>query len=282
MTTQVIKSFKKYKQITLNNDKIYKLIFKPLPQHLGLYYVYRVTNIIDNTYYYGSRISKKENILDDFWQYCTSGKQKKNIKNYKTTKFKVKILKVFDNSGDMIIYESFLHQYFDVKLHESFFNESNQTPFRFSVAGKKQSANHIMLRTQNTMKTKTPEIIKQAGIKCSNTRKEWSKERINKVATKRLNTLKNNSYNFSGNTDTNKQIKHIQIFDNTGSLFANIKSGFLKFCKDNDLPMNALRKSYVSGGIPIYENMNAGNLAKTKDTLYYKKYKSYYAKIVTN
>ena len=46
----------------------------------------------------------------------------------------------------MIIYESFLHQYFNVRDNDAFFNEGNQTPFLFLPskeayikAGRKQS-----------------------------------------------------------------------------------------------------------------------------------------------
>lgn len=35
-----------------------------------------------------------------------------------------------------MIYESYLHQYFDVKLHDSFWNGSNQTPWNFDTTGK--------------------------------------------------------------------------------------------------------------------------------------------------
>ena len=51
-------------------------------------------------------------------------------------RYKLKIIKVFNNPGDKILYEAFLHQYFNVKLHNNFWNESNQTPFGYDTTGK--------------------------------------------------------------------------------------------------------------------------------------------------
>lgn len=46
---------------------------------------------------------------------------------------------MFDNSGDKILFESYLHQYFDVKSNTFFLNLVNQTPFGFDRTGVKAS-----------------------------------------------------------------------------------------------------------------------------------------------
>jgi len=127
------KRYSIYKKLVLQDKRSEKLIFEN--KHIGLYYVYRVTDLEDNEYYYGSRISKQEDVLKDFWNYCTSSKKKELIKKYKEKRFKVKIMKVFNNPGDMIIYESFLHQYFNVKDNEVFFNKNIQNPTNPNFSG---------------------------------------------------------------------------------------------------------------------------------------------------
>ena len=95
------------------------------------HYVYRITC---DEHYYGSRVSKVQPEMDLGITYFTSGKLQKhfakNISLYKT-----KIIKVFSNSFDKMIYESYLHQKFNVKEHNSFANKVNQTPFGFDTTG---------------------------------------------------------------------------------------------------------------------------------------------------
>lgn len=123
--------YEKYKDYIKSNfpEKFNKLNFEKVDERL--YYVYRVTNLTNNTYYYGSRVSKRFDILNGYY---TSSKYSKIIKenlNY----YKAKIIKCFDNSGDKILYEAFLHSIFNVKEHDKFWNKANQTPFKFDTTG---------------------------------------------------------------------------------------------------------------------------------------------------
>lgn len=122
-----------YKKLILKNQNSNKLNFNPDGRK---HYVYRITDFTRNSeeHYYGSRTSKLKDILKDFWNYRTSSKYNKIIKENKED-YKVKIIKIFDNSGDKILYEAFIHQFFNVKLHNSFWNKSNQTPFGFDTTG---------------------------------------------------------------------------------------------------------------------------------------------------
>ena len=99
-------------------------------------YVYRITNIKEQKYYYGSRKSKKEDLMQDLKSYRSSFKkwfkvdQINNPDNYK-----YKIIRVFETRDEATIFESKLHYKFDVKTHSKFYNLSNQTPNGFSTSG---------------------------------------------------------------------------------------------------------------------------------------------------
>jgi len=127
------KRYSIYKNLVLQDERSKKLNFEPDGRE---HYVYRVTDHTrtEKEHYYGSHTpqkGKKYNSLEEeFWTYKTSSKY--NVLNEnKKENYKVKILKVFDNPADKIIYESFLHQYFNVKLATKFWNENNQGPFGF-------------------------------------------------------------------------------------------------------------------------------------------------------
>jgi hypothetical protein len=197
----MIKQYSIYKKLVLENKQSEKLIFEN--KHIGIYYVYRIFDKEDKTYYYGSRVSKKEIIKDDFWDYCTSGLKKQLIIKHKEKRFKLKILKVFDNPGDMIIYESFLHQFFDVKNHNKFWNKSNQTPWGFSTAGLKFSNPNKGLTYEQILGKKAGEIA-----------------RNNKKGHK------------------NPTAKNIKLYDNNNELICefNCINYFYDYCRENSMP----------------------------------------------
>lgn len=176
-----------------------------------LHYVYRVTDKT-RTYkmhYIGSRTSKNTDILEDFWSYKTSSKYNTLDENKKYN-YKIKIIKVFDNPTDKILYESFLHQYFNVKKHPSFWNESNQTPNGFDRTGiphTKETKEKISLSKtkkviinnkettsaiEGALKAKetlmnSPEIVKNRTIKYKETRN--AKDNFKSGAKKRIESI---------------------------------------------------------------------------------------------
>ena len=103
-----------------------------------IHYVYRVKDLEDDTYYYGSRATTEIPVID-FWKYGTSSCKKGLILEHGESRFSVKIMATFDNRSEKICYESFLHQYFDVRRNDKFFNKSNQTPFGIDFCGRKHS-----------------------------------------------------------------------------------------------------------------------------------------------
>ena len=149
------------------------------------HYVYRVTDHTrsEKEHYYGSHTPKKgkkyNSLEDEFWTYKTSSKY--NILNEdRKENYKVKILRVFDNPADKMIYEAFLHQYFDVKLHNKFWNESNQTPFGFDTTGNKELAEKISMRrtgqSYDCLKKENNGMYNKITITDGNTNKSWYKD----------------------------------------------------------------------------------------------------------
>ena len=84
-----------------------------------------------------TRISKKQAKYDIGVNYFSSSRDKefkKAMHSYKE-RFKYKIIKIFNNNADKILYESFLHQFFDVKTNDKFFNLANAIPSGFDTTG---------------------------------------------------------------------------------------------------------------------------------------------------
>lgn len=106
------------------------------------HYVYRITNTKSNTHYYGSRSSKCHPSKDLGVLYFSSSSDKEFILDQETnpTYYKYKIIKCFDSREYATEYEIFLHEYFNVKNHPSFYN---QTSSGFHTQGYKHTANAL-------------------------------------------------------------------------------------------------------------------------------------------
>lgn len=61
-----------------------------------------------------------------------------------------------------------------------------------------------------------------------------------------------NKFNVTGSKNTNSKI--IIICDYNGDIKFECRGDFEKICKDNKLPFNSLKRSYLSGGKPIYNS----------------------------
>lgn len=130
-------TFKQYKTQILKDPRSKKLNFNKVDDR---YYVYRIIEN-KNEYYYGSRVSTDVPTID-LPKYGSTSKRKELIIENQNNIYTFKIVKVFDNNGDKILYEAYLHQYFNVKLHPKFWNEANQTPFNFDRTGVSNSKSH--------------------------------------------------------------------------------------------------------------------------------------------
>lgn len=93
-----------------------------------IYYVYRITNIIEKKHYYGYRGTerKPEDDLGKKYFSSSSDKQFKKLQRTNPELFKYKILKLFTEKEHAVLMEIKLHKKFDVKNHPSFYNLANQ------------------------------------------------------------------------------------------------------------------------------------------------------------
>ncbi len=134
-------TFKKYKEWVLKDPRSEKLDFNIDGRK---HYVYRISK--DGEHYYGSKSEIlgiiEETIGNGYYTSSYNLDFKKDFKN-ESKDYKIKIIRYFDNPSDKILFESYLHQYFDVKNHDNFINMSNQTPFGFDVTGRKASEETI-------------------------------------------------------------------------------------------------------------------------------------------
>jgi len=169
------KRYSIYKKLVLQDERSKKLNFEPDGRE---HYVYRITDYTRNMEenYYGSHTPHKnkkyDSLIDEFWTYKTSSKYNILDENKKEN-YKVKILKVFDNIADKIIYEAFLHQYFNVKLNFKFWNKSNQTPFNFNTDIRPSKEQYKIIGEKVSKARKGIVFSEKTKIKMSNKRKEY-------------------------------------------------------------------------------------------------------------
>ncbi len=103
------------------------------------HYTYRITNIEEKKYYYGVHSSNIEPKLDLGIKYFSSSLNKSFINDQKinTSKYKYKVIKFFNSKIEALQHEIYLHAKFNVKKHQSFYNDCNSTSTGFSAIGKK-------------------------------------------------------------------------------------------------------------------------------------------------
>lgn len=129
------------------------------------YYVYRITNKIENKHYYGKRTCYKVHPKDDIGvTYFSSSKdklfkldQKENPQNYK-----YKVIKIFNSDNEAIAYESMLHNKFQVAINPNFYNKSKQTKNGFDTTGKvsvKDKENNYFSVSKNDERYLSGELV---------------------------------------------------------------------------------------------------------------------------
>ncbi len=122
-------TFKCYKARVLEDPRSSILSFTPDGRN---HYVYRVSK--DNKHYYGSRTDVSEPQIGK--RYFTCSKYLEEDFRANPNSYKVKVIKEFNNADDKMLYESYLHQHFNVKNNDVFINQVNQTPYGFDTTGK--------------------------------------------------------------------------------------------------------------------------------------------------
>lgn len=110
------------------------------------FYVYCIKNIINNKRYIGSRKCNGDPEDDLGIKYFSSSHNKEFMSEQKEnpTLFEYEILKIFDNHKDMLEYEIYLHNLYDVGKNINFYNIVKQTSTGFSTSGCKMSKKYEM------------------------------------------------------------------------------------------------------------------------------------------
>ena len=137
MSKPIYTTLKSYINYIKSHPKYTNLNFVPDGR---IYYVYRISHIISQIHYYGNRITKINPHSDLGIKYFSSSSDNNFItEQYEfPINFKYKIIRTFDNIGDSTIFESYLHQLFNVKDHPYFYNKSNAYPLGYAHIGKDQ------------------------------------------------------------------------------------------------------------------------------------------------
>lgn len=133
------------------------------------HYVYRITNLVENKHYYGSRTSKKnpyDDLGSDYFGSLKTNSWVVDDQKHNPAHYRYKIIKVFPDRKQALSLEITLHKIFDVKLHPSFYNTSNQLTSKFDITG-----------------TKLPDYVreKQAAGKCG---KLWFHDPLTQISGK--------------------------------------------------------------------------------------------------
>jgi len=262
---QRIKTFKEYKQVAiLKADKnSVTLNFNTMNYKT---YVYRITNINKKIHYYGSRTTKtkySKSLLEDLTQYKSSSTntdfQDEQISHPEN--FKYKIIKEFNNIADCLIYESYLHQYFNVAKNKNFYNKANARISHFcAVWNDKTEEENIQLRNKisksvkNTMSKFSKDKKQNMKRKELSTKKNWNIERKKEIGLKISTALTTRSDEEKRNTsikmsksrsgEKNYQTQCVAIYNHHNILIEISNKGIGYLRKKLNISADALRISY--------------------------------------
>ena len=257
--------------------KEYKLINEPKVKNTKCadkkyYYVYRITNKNTKRHYYGSRVCNRRPKEDLGITYFSSSYDKEFIAEQKvnTENFKYKVVRVCLDNVDKQLFESYLHDKFDVGVNKSFYNMVKQTVEGFDCTGHK-----FNLGRKLTEETKAKLRVASSNRIVSESTKE--KHRLVALSrTKEENLLRGVAHKgkkisehtrellCKNNTGAgNPSAKTITVFDSKDNVVLISKGTFKKECEDNKLPWASLRRAKdgkklyiasdgsISGNIPM-------------------------------
>ena len=123
---------------------------------MSYHYVYRITNVLNNNHYYGSRTSATEPKNDIGIKYFSSSRDTEFMKDQQRNQqdYKYKVVRMFDNRKDALAFEIKLHNKFNVGVNESFYNKVKQTSIGWDTTGVKRSAESKLKQSRTTKGSK--------------------------------------------------------------------------------------------------------------------------------
>lgn len=155
------------------------------------HYTYRITNLIENKHYYGSRTCDCNPIKDLGIKYFSSSSDKKFVKDQKLNpeNYKYKVIKTFKTRKEAIQFEIKLHNYFNVGINESFYNKVKQTSTGFDTTGIPICLGRILsdktkekISKGNKGKQITEETKRKISKALQNTRRNFTSEHKKKLS----------------------------------------------------------------------------------------------------
>ncbi len=165
-------NYQNYKESVLKDPRAKELNFDSDGR---IHYIYRVTRIKDKQHYYGSRselLEVEEATIG--YKYFTSSDYVKEDFKKNPSNYYFKVIRYFNNRVDKIIFESYLHQKFNVKAHRRFFNRMNCTPFGIDNTGNPCSVETKEKMSMSSMKN-------SAEIKADPIRREKRRQSLIKM-----------------------------------------------------------------------------------------------------
>ena len=220
---------------------------------LGRYcYVYRITNVIDNKHYYGSRVSDVHPKMDIGVKYFSSSFHKgfmQEQRNY-PDRFKYKVVRVCKDNIDKQLFESYLHYKFNVCKNSSFYNKANQTLTGFDSTGhqynkgrplsEETKAKLSKVLTGRVVSEETRQKQREAALRRTKAENLLrGAKHIGKVVSQETRDLQS-----SQRTGTkNHNAKTILILDSAGVVLHKCNGTFKQVCTDNKYPWTTLRKA---------------------------------------
>lgn len=271
------------------------------------FYVYRITNLVINKHYYGTRSSKIKPKLDLGIKYFSSSSDKEFIEDQKVNpqNYKYKVVRVCENKQSSYELEIKIHNKFDVDVNESFYNKAKQTSVGFSFSfeiGTKRPEHSSRMKGENNPfygkkhSEETKEILRNLDRKSSGklisksrlkimddgrtlqehiTEKRMLKMDFSKIGEKVSKTLKENG-SVAGKNNPNAKIIH--IFNNNNELVFECHGNFIKICDENNLPKRPLMTSYRNNGKKLYQYTRQSDITQVGKN--YELYKDWYAIVV--
>lgn len=246
-------TFKAYKRANEHKVKNTKVIVN------RYFYVYRITDKETNMHYYGSRVSVKSPKEDLGITYLSSSYNEEFISKQKAdkSKFKYKVVKVCTSNVEKQLFESYLHDKFDVGVNSLFYNMVKQTVEGFDCTGhsfnkgrKLSQATKDKLRITSSNRVVSDSTKeKQRAIALARTKEENLLRGIphkgKKISehTRKLFCKKNTG---SGNPAA----KIITVFDSKDNIVMISNGTFKKDCERNNFPWARLR--YAKKGKKLY------------------------------
>ncbi len=229
------------------------------------HYVYRISNIIANKHYYGTRSSQHPK-LDLGIIYFSSSSDIMFIKEQKQTpeNFKYKILKIFENREQAIEYEILLHNKFDVGANLNFYNRAKQTSIGFDRTGiprtKKFKENNSIIHKNKIVTQATRNKLSTAVKKLWEDKNYIQKQNLSRPA---CTGLLNNNF------------KPVTIFDNNNEPILTVLYKLTETLDDLGYPGTSFQQSLYRNK-PLFQSLRNSDIQKIKNKGVYH-FKGWYA-----